>query len=414
MSAHSERMPDVSGLVAKSQLPEAGAPSPHFKSFAGKRLAPPSGLQDPDIKAVVRPKSPGVFPALTGVRVLAAYLVFFHHNTLLPCQSGRLLGSILTEGHVGVTIFYVLSGFLIAHRYRDSLGFSRTSLFTYFWNRFARIYPLYCALVVITLLMQHESNPRIWLLHLTLVKGFVEKHKFAGIAQAWSLTVEETFYVLAPLLFLLLRRRGGFLLALLVAYAAGGVYFYFGRMGAHPLVGGFQFVTSYTFFGRAFEFLVGAWLAGNIRGNGTRMPTTWKTYGGLGGMFFAVLMLDYLKSPAYPYGIIHPYGVVINNFVLPLAIVVFFRGLIEEDTYLGRLLSTPIFQLLGKSSYAFYLLHMGVCTQFISIYYSPSRWDQFFLLNVAAILAFKCFEEPVHRWLKGLRRPAPACMASVA
>jgi peptidoglycan/LPS O-acetylase OafA/YrhL len=58
-------------------------------------------------------------PALTGIRAIAAYLVFFHHYPIPQLVYGEM--DFFREFHIGVTLFYVLSGFLITYRYRDAL-----------------------------------------------------------------------------------------------------------------------------------------------------------------------------------------------------------------------------------------------------------------------------------------------------
>ncbi|MFD2786826.1 acyltransferase family protein [Hymenobacter rubripertinctus] len=88
------------------------------------------------------------FPALTGIRALAAYTVFLtHHHRFAETSWGGLL---LREGNSGVTVFFVLSGFLIATRYGQRVELNRQWLLDYFRNRFARIYPVYFLLTTVT------------------------------------------------------------------------------------------------------------------------------------------------------------------------------------------------------------------------------------------------------------------------
>jgi peptidoglycan/LPS O-acetylase OafA/YrhL len=389
-----------------------------------------------ETKPIVGSCQPRTLPALTGLRAIAAYMVFWHHY-LPPGGQPGVLTRILAEGHIGVTIFFVLSGFLIAYRYQASLSSSRTMLVQYLWNRAARIYPLYFAILVVTLLVEGGGGFWHWLLQITLLKGFFDDYKFTGISQAWSLTVEETFYLLAPLVFLLIRRHG-MLAALLAAYAVGAACLVVGvHLDWHGLMGNFRFVALYTFFGRAFEFLIGVWLAMRLdrtpgtrrAGHNTGIVSKWgqaprikrpfaafihvcsepvpilrrcrNTYLGFGGILAVAWVLYSLRRPDYALGLFHPAGMVLNNFVLPLAVVALLRGLIEEDTYLRRLLSTPLAGLLGKSSYAFYLLHLGVVASLIRHSVHGTTMT-FLLLNVVAVLAYKGFEEPVNRWLRSL------------
>ena len=86
--------------------------------------------------------SKNYFPALTGIRAVAAYMVFFHHfNPLHALKEGnlwaRLLNPVFEEGHIGVSIFFVLSGFLITVRYYESLNISKRWFFNYLRNRVA-------------------------------------------------------------------------------------------------------------------------------------------------------------------------------------------------------------------------------------------------------------------------------------
>ena len=97
----------------------------------------------------------GQIPALTGVRALAAFLVFFHHHPTKFLIVGPL--ALWLEMHVGVTLFFVLSGFMITWRYDRRGPRPESFLRGYFVNRFARIYPLYLALMIPTMLLVGPS-----------------------------------------------------------------------------------------------------------------------------------------------------------------------------------------------------------------------------------------------------------------
>ena len=91
------------------------------------------------------------FPALTGLRAVAAAMVVLHHfNPINPARFGWRVHGLVAELHIGVTVFFVLSGFLIGYRY---VGGSPVALRTYFANRFARIYPMYFLLTTVTFVL---------------------------------------------------------------------------------------------------------------------------------------------------------------------------------------------------------------------------------------------------------------------
>lgn len=74
--------------------------------------------------------------------------------------------------------------------------------------------------------------------------------------------------------------------------------------------------------------------------------------------------------------------------------------MLTEKTWLRYLLSTRLFQLLGKSSYVFYLIHMGVLHNLLAAHLTGNVALLFVLLNVVAIGIHLGIEEPLNRWLR--------------
>lgn len=344
-----------------------------------------------------------LIPALTGVRALAAYLVFLHHFTPSAETIGPVLRGMLSEGHIGVTMFFVLSGFLITYRYDGKLALTAPDLKRYFWNRFARIYPLYFLLLV------PERRFGRWVVELSLFKGFFDDYRFTGILQAWSLIVEECFYASAPLLLIALRSRYC-VVVLPGIYLIGTALLGIGsQVQYRGLFGNLGFMCGYTFFGRCLEFLIGAWLAMNLNRLESFKSVPHKTYMGLAGMAACLFIFDALKGGAYSVGVLTPAGALLNNLILPFWIGLFYLGLIQDDSFLKRALSTPISQLLGKASYAFYLIHLGFIANYLKNQ-NLSGLGFFLALNVIAIALFKLVEEPINHLLRSHgpgRREAP-------
>ena len=55
-------------------------------------------------------------PALTGLRFVAAFYVFlFHIHIRMPLTENTFLAGIIGQGAIGMTIFFVLSGFILTH-----------------------------------------------------------------------------------------------------------------------------------------------------------------------------------------------------------------------------------------------------------------------------------------------------------
>jgi peptidoglycan/LPS O-acetylase OafA/YrhL len=350
------------------------------------------------------------YPALTGLRAVAAFAVFAFHHRHLPGLGSSTLGNALRAGlgelHIGVSVFFTLSGFLLTKRYAgrqfDGAGWRR-----YLLHRAARIWPVYLLLVLVTFAVSHFSegraHPGRWLAELgaslTLLKGLSENYYLTGIAQAWSLTVEEGFYLLAPLVFWLgWRYRPGRAWPLLAAGAALlGRAFY----AAVPALGSPLFVLKATIFGRLPEFLVGAAFAW-YRPRGLRGRAT---VGGAAGLLLLVALLLTVQHLTHRVSLDSYPGVLLNNCLLPLATGGLLHGLATEPTRLARLLGSPLGQQLGRASYCFYLVHLGVLPDALKPLLRP--WlpaglavaATFIALVLAALALHRYVEQPAHRWL---------------
>jgi peptidoglycan/LPS O-acetylase OafA/YrhL len=213
-------------------------------------------------------------PALTGVRALAAYLVFVsHYYYVFDDSFPHIVQRFLGEFHIGVSIFFVLSGFLITFRYYNNFHLTTDWFKQYLKNRVARIYPMYAILTICAFVYffftKDESitkgfqNPiALLVMNITFVRGFFYRFWDTGIAQGWSLTVEECFYFSAPIIFLIAKKYNKFYIQPLIITAfAIGMVLIFSHVNWYGFFGNFPFVMLFTFFGRCFEFFVGVQLA---------------------------------------------------------------------------------------------------------------------------------------------------------
>lgn len=379
-------------------------------------------------------------PALTGVRALAAYLVFISHYEYTFDESfPQSVKRFFQEFHIGVTIFFVLSGFLIAFRYYNNFYLTTDWFKQYLKNRVARIYPMYFLLTIgafvyyyftgdssITAGFPHPFG--LLLMHVTFLRGFFNDLKFTGIAQGWSLTVEECFYFSAPFIFLIAKKYHKFYIQPLLITGFGALLvLVFRHVNWYGFFGNFTFMMVYTFLGRCFEFFAGIQLALYIQRKGlVRSNKAPFTYLGIIMILVCPFLMSLLPIPqGWTAGLHHPIGVVINNYLLAVCIVMFFYGLLTEVTVLKQILSNPFVELLGKSSYIFYLIHLGYMYHYIHQWmnqlndkvfewydkwgldwHSPFEYDSlnilyaFMILNAISILLFKTIEEPLNHYIR--------------
>ncbi|MFI5688025.1 acyltransferase family protein [Streptomyces sp. NPDC051636] len=158
------------------------------------------------------PASVPSLPSLTGLRWVAALLVFGLHVRnfgYFGGDGGRIVDWAFGAGASGVSFFFVLSGFVLTWSARPNdraLGF--------WWRRVARIYPVHLVTIAIALLMAytlaHQARPtlRQGLADLLLVHSWWHPWWQTLNPVSWSLACEAFFYATFPLLALLLRRLG--------------------------------------------------------------------------------------------------------------------------------------------------------------------------------------------------------------
>lgn len=331
------------------------------------------------------------YPALTGVRAVGASVVFLDHFP--PWPGLHVIINVLA-------FFFALSGFLIVRIYYEQAQISARWLTKYFVNRFARIYPVYFLLLTVAVLATHTTGA--W----TLTTNYTITHAlFHGtrviIQPSWSLTVEESFYLLAPA-FMLLARRYTFLAPLALASLLLAAALAISQLG-FAFLGTRAFVLNMTFFGHFAEFFAGVWLALRVikleKQDALRAPGYARTLVGLIGVLVLIgAMLLVYQHPPLDYRRI----IVINNFLMPLPIALLYSGLIRERTLLTKVLSGRLVGLLGRSSYSFYLLHTLVIDLIVARL-APGNahrmlWVSltFGLTWLLSVLLFLCYEEPVN------------------
>ena len=152
------------------------------------------------------------FPALDGIRALAAFAVVLTHVGFITGRSLRadLLGPVLSRGDCGVTIFFLLSGFLLYRPFAlYAMGLAARPLVGQFlWRRGLRIFPALWLAVVVTLALITTYRVRAsdYLQYLLLIQTYDNHDYDPNLTQLWTLAVEIAFYALIPILAALAAR----------------------------------------------------------------------------------------------------------------------------------------------------------------------------------------------------------------
>lgn len=151
----------------------------------------------------------GRIPGLDGVRAISVCAVVWHHS--MPGIYGF---PITRNGFLGVDVFFVLSGFLITNILINEISRSGgISLVNFFARRALRIFPLYYFVIAILSVYFLFAGARseqgsIFLselpYHMAYVSNWVDIRTMMSIT--WSLSTEEQFYILWPVLLVVARR----------------------------------------------------------------------------------------------------------------------------------------------------------------------------------------------------------------
>ena len=162
-------------------------------------------------------------PALDHLRLLAALLVLVFHTFhqyfghWQPAPYAAALG-LVTEGHTGVALFFVLSGFLFMTIALQSEGIAYGAFMR---NRFLRIFPLFLFFFFIAISVVRDkfsATDVLYVFFSNIGKPPTSEHFITGAA--WTISVEFTFYLVFPFLARFVRAEGAvYLLRLLVLMA---------------------------------------------------------------------------------------------------------------------------------------------------------------------------------------------------
>ena len=333
-------------------------------------------------------------PDVDGLRALAVLAVLFFHAGV-PGPSG---------GFVGVDVFFVISGYVITRGILADVAAGRFSLARFYERRIRRILPMLVATILATYALALAFLPPGALDD--YARSVVAASAFAAnvffwkttgyfdleaqtrpLLHTWSLSVEEQFYLVVPLILPLLlarsrRAAAAGLLAALLASLALSVALTDGAPGAN----------FYLLPTRAWELLVGALLA---------FPAGWvapralrEAMAAAGFGLIATAILAYDEATPFP-------GLAALAPCLGAGLLI---AAGTGPTLIGRLLSAPPCAGIGRMSYALYMVHWPVVvfTRY-ALLREPAGWEVFGIVAACLGLAYGAW-----RWIETpFRYPRP-------
>ncbi len=313
--------------------------------------------------------------ALTGLRIFAAlHVVIYHFGRQLLADIPKPLFNIVDAGYIGVSLFYILSGFILTYVYLDPQGERRVNPRSFWLARFARVYPVYLfgLLIWIPILIDKIYAGILTPLTTVAVVTTVPTAMQAWLPNAacewncptWSVSVEAFFYFLFPFIAAKVFARidtgsrnralaimgGLWILTLLpplpyvIAERSGtlesGAQTWLDFLKFNPLV-------------RLPEFLLGIVLGKFFLTNASRNTLGEKWSPALSLVALAGITIVLAFSPRLPYVLLH------NGLIAPLFALLIYTLAVGRGPLVSFLSLAPIV-FLGEASYALYILHAPI------------------------------------------------------
>ena len=343
--------------------------------------------------------------SLDGLRAFSILLVVIGH-VAGTVNAPAWLTPLHKLGNFGVTIFFVISGFLITHLLLEEMAREgRISLKGFYLRRIARIFPAFYFYILCVLIAHHFGYLSLLpgdLLHASTFTMNYHHERAWALNHTWSLAVEEQFYLLWPfaLLALGLRRAlTGAVLFLLAAPVIRAVMWYGLEVSPSAMTREFQAVGD--------ALAAGCCLAVVYR-RGIATPRWFHS------AWFLLVPLSLFAVPAALYlfdpGLFYVFG---QSYTYLAAAVLIWRCITSEGDLAHRILNQKAIAWLGTLSYSLYLWQEPFLNSWSTQWFT--HWPVNLLLAfVCAVLSFYLVERPAHRFGKRFAKRKPDCKTGFA
>lgn len=326
-------------------------------------------------------------PEVDGLRAIAIVPVVLFHAGV----------EIFSGGFIGVDVFFVISGYLISSIIYKEMTEGKFSLARFYERRAKRIIPPLLVVVAFSCLMsvffmdniqKHDfyqslisvatfsSNFLFW-----METGYFEQaSELKPLLHTWSLSVEEQFYIVFPLLLLFVTKfRYRTIMSIIVALSILSLIIAEMTLQRDPSA------SFYLPMSRAWELLAGSILAmfPNVE---IRKRNNWISLAALLGLTAAIFVYD--ASVSFP-------GISAVPVIIATGLIIRYA---HRGTWAAQVLSVRPFVFIGSVSYSLYLWHQPLFA-FARLNYGthPSLWLMLSLCALAfifSVISLKFIENP--------------------
>jgi len=321
-------------------------------------------------------------PEIDGLRAVAVLIVVFYHAGF----------DLFRGGFVGVDVFFVISGYLIARILLDEISQGGISYYNFIERRARRILPaLFCMLIVVTPLALYFIPPdslqsygdsllgATWFssnfVFLSQAGYFDTSADLKPLLHTWSLAVEEQFYLFFPFLLSFLARKRKIMLGL-----------FLGALFSLTIsVWGLTKEASWPFFmfiSRAWELGLGAIVAASSQSSLSHRIEANRVLGS--GLPFIGFLLILISAVCFSNQTPTP-GMLLLVPTLGAAMILMVPS---GNNWTSKALSLPWMKELGLTSYALYLWHQPLLV-FARFYFGGeiNLWNTWAVLLASLVVA---------------------------
>lgn len=345
---------------------------------------------------------------LTSFRFFFALMVFSSHLSLLNLDDAffiRLYKSVFEEGYLGVSFFFILSGFVLALNYKAKLLNGDIKFKEFLIARIARIYPLHLFTILIAIpisLHGITSEPFFWFGKL-VINGFLLQSfipipdiYFSFNGASWSISDEMFFYAMFPLIISLnFKFKKIFTYVLILSLLIPiGIY-----LSSDNLVHRVFYINP---FFRIIDFLLGILLYEIYKQNYFEKLIKKK----ISATFLEILSIClFIVFFIFHNHISKGYRFSCYYWIPMMLIILVFA---YQAGYISTFLSNKVFVFLGEISFGFYMIHQLSIIFISAVNYKFSLFQNDFLLIgfvfimtlLGSYLSYIMIEKPSNKFIK--------------
>ena len=320
---------------------------------------------------------------LDTLRAIAALIVVWSHIEFIKGLKELPKNSfiIFPNAHFSVTLFFVLSGFLITFLLvKEFQTFQKISFRNFYLRRILRIWPLYYLILLLSYFFsQYHISNRTLLLCLSIFPNIPPtlKSSWDGSPHIWSIGVEEQFYIFWPLFiyFIINRKLNVYIISFIIIYTALPYVLNYINIQTIENEKIYSFVEKFFYYTKFNCMAIGAFLGANLALNKKWLRVFYSNF------YFSIFITILAFSIWF-------LDVKLGKFTEELYAILFAFMILCVVKNKKIKIDNKITSFLGKISYGIYMYHWIIILTLIKLLYPIKNENYFEITLYISVFAF--------------------------